>query len=169
MRPAYILLIVFAAAELFLLSAASGQESSPRRGVGLTASLQESQIDIMMPIWVGDKVSIAPAVGFLWVENAGSELRLGIVSREYFTKEKFAPYFGGRLVALISSPDVGTKTTDMLLGLSGGGEYFLDDHFSVGVEAQLNATKSSDQSLRFGNPGRWNVNTGSAVFATVYF
>lgn len=55
------------------------------------------------------------------------------------------------------------------IGIGVGGEYFLGDKFSVGVEAQLNATHSSKTSSRFGNPGGWNINTASAVLATVYF
>ena len=59
--------------------------------------------------------------------------------------------------------------TDIIGGVALGGEYFLSDHFSFGVEAQANVTRSDNQSFRFGNPGGLTLNTATAVLATVYF
>lgn len=55
------------------------------------------------------------------------------------------------------------------MGGAVGAEAFLVPSFSLGVEAQLNATFSDDNSARFGNPGNLNLNTAAAVTATVYF
>lgn len=50
-----------------------------------------------------------------------------------------------------------------------GAEYFFDDQLSLGIEAQLNFSKSADNSGRFGNPGGLNANTATMLFATIYF
>jgi hypothetical protein len=137
--------------------------------IGLSASLQGSQFDILVPVWTSDAFSIAPAVGVLWAQEGGTDLRIGLVPRFFFSKSTFAPYVGARIGALIASPTSGEGATDWLLGLAVGGEYFLDPHFSVGVESELNMTISAEHSGRFGNPGRKNMNTAAAVMATVYF
>jgi len=145
-------------------------QDKPRAGlVGLSASFQSAQADILLPIWLSDRFSLAPAVGLTWAEDNGSDIRVGIAPRFFLTSTKVAPYIGGRVGVLIASPSNGDATTDWIGGLAFGGEYFIDDHFSVGVESQLNVTFSDTKSTRFGNPGKTNVNTGAAVFATVYF
>ncbi|MCK4462246.1 MAG: hypothetical protein KAW46_10605 [candidate division Zixibacteria bacterium] len=45
----------------------------------------------------------------------------------------------------------------------------MQDHFSVGVEAQVNAVFSDEHSYLFGNPNGTNINTAAAVMATFYF
>lgn len=92
-----------------------------------------------------------------------------IHERVYFSRETFAPYAGGRIGILFFTSGNGSGTTGFLLGCAAGGEYYLDEHFSLSVEAQLNMTKSDDQSARFGNPGKWTANTAAAAFATIYF
>ena len=145
------------------------QDNTFQGKVGLSASLQASQVDILLPIWVTNRFSIAPAFGMVWADGGGSDVHLAIVPRFYFHKEKVAPYLGLKAGALIASPSKGESTTDWITGLAIGGEYFLDDYFSFGVESQLNVTISSEKSTRFGNPGKANANTAAAVFATVYF
>ena len=58
---------------------------------------------------------------------------------------------------------------DIILGIAFGAEYFLDEHFSIGVEAQGNLTQSDEKSIRFGNPDGTNFNTATMITATVYF
>ena len=146
------------------------QEKAVKRTLGLSASLQGGQLDILLPIWIGNKVVIAPAFSAVYAEGAGADLGIGFAPRFYFRMEKIAPYVGGRAAAFFSLPtgNVG-NTTDWLLGLALGGEYFLDDKFSIGVEAQANFTISDEQSDRFGNPGGLAINTGTAIFASIYF
>lgn len=140
-----------------------------QRTVGLSAALQANQFDILLPLWLGNTFSIAPAVGFTLVKDGGTDIRLALVPRFYFFREKFAPYIGGRVGVMLAAPDGGESTTDILAGLSGGGEYFLDEHFSLGVEAQINAFIADDNSARFGSLGGTRIGTAAAVFATVYF
>lgn len=165
---------IFTAAAVFtfmLLSAwdMRAQETASTSGIGLSASLQEGQFDILIPIWFSNSFSLAPAVGLASAEDGGSDIRLAIVPRYFFYKRDFAPYIGAKFGVLLASPENGTSTTDMLIGLAGGGEYFLDPHFSLGVEGQFNILMSDENSVRFGNPGKMNMNTAAAVFATVYF
>ncbi len=154
---------------LLVLSCGHAQEAQRSGLVGMSASFQGGQFDILVPIWVSDQVSLAPAVGIIWNEDNGSDIHLGVAPRFFLTKGKVAPYIGGRAGVLIGSPSNGESTKDWIVGLTGGGEYFIDEHFSVGVESQLTFTFSDVNSTRFGNPGKTNLNTGAAVFATVYF
>jgi hypothetical protein len=145
------------------------QEGGFETKVGLSASLQSTQFDIMVPIWASDHFSIAPAFGAVWADEGGSDIHLGLVPRFFFHKDKIAPYVGARIGLLIAAPKGGESTTDVITGVAFGGEYFLDEYFSFGVESQINVTISSEKSARFGNPGKANLNTAAAVFATVYF
>jgi hypothetical protein len=145
------------------------QEGSFETKVGLSASLQANQFDIMVPIWGSDHFAISPAFGVVWANEGGSDIHLGLVPRFFFHKNKVAPYVGARIGFLIAAPKGGESTTDVITGVAFGGEYFLDEYFSFGVESQINVTISSEKSARFGNPGKANLNTAAAVFATVYF
>ena len=139
---------------------------------GFTASFQSSQLDILMPIWVNNKMSIAPIVGLTWEDGTGADLHLGIEPRFYLNRNKVSPYIGLQVGLFNVIPASGTgisSTTDWLAGLAVGGEYFFDENLSVGVESQGNFTFSDPNSSRFGNPGKTNFNTAAAVFATVYF
>lgn len=155
----------------FIVNASSllAQSKTPSSGVGLATSIQDGQFDIMVPIWLGEKFSLAPVVGILFAEGGGSDIRIGVAPRFYLRKEELSPYVGLRVGALMSSPSNGSSTTDIVLGGAFGGEYFLSASFSLGVEAQLNLALSDDNSTRFGNPGKKNINTGAAVIASVYF
>ena len=137
--------------------------------MGISASLQSGQFDILVPVWATNTFSIAPALGLLWAEDGGTDFRFALVPRFYFRKDKVAPFIGGRVGVLVSNPKGGTNATDWIVGLSGGGEYFLDDHFSLGIESQLNLSISDKTSNRFGNPGRLTLNTAAAAYATFYF
>ena len=147
--------------------------------IGLSGSLQENQYGILIPIWITDNLSIAPAFDFKYAEKIGTDFSLGIVPRFYIKTEKFSPYFGlkfGALFNISSSEYVINNTTskkettiDIIGGLAFGAEYFLSENFSFGLEVQGNLTKSDKNSSRFGNPNGINFNTGTAISATIYF
>jgi hypothetical protein len=59
--------------------------------------------------------------------------------------------------------------SDLILGPSFGGEYYFNKNFSVGIELQLNVVLSGEKSMRFSNPDGMNINTATALFATIYF
>ncbi|HTY58186.1 MAG TPA: hypothetical protein VMF59_05185 [Bacteroidota bacterium] len=150
-------------------SSGFGQESAYAGRVGFSASIQGSQGDILVPVWITDSFSLAPSLGLVWAQDSGTDVRFAIVPRVYFRKDRIAPFIGGRIGVLVSSPSVGSSTTDWVVGLAAGGEYFLDDHFSLGVESQLNLSISDENSNRFGNPDGTTLNTAAAVYATFYF
>lgn len=157
--------ILLASSEL-----AISQEKVDKRTFGLSASIQGGQLDIILPIWAGNKVVIAPAFNAVYLEDAGVDLGIGIAPRFYLNMDTVAPYVGGRVGAFFNLPTGNAQeTTDWLLGLALGGEYFFHSKFSVGVEAQANFTISDDLSGRFGNPGGLSLNTATAIFASIYF
>jgi hypothetical protein len=146
------------------------QEKAVERTFGLSASIQGGQLDVILPVWAGNKVVIAPAFNIVYVEDAGVDLGIGIAPRFYLQMDNVAPYIGGRVGTFFNLPSGNAKnSTDWLLGLAVGGEYFLNPKFSLGVEAQTNFAISDDLSGRFGNPGGLSLNTAAAVFASVYF
>jgi hypothetical protein len=160
------------------ISTAYSQDTSKGNSFGISALVQDSQFDILFPIFLSESAVLAPAFGLLYATEVGSDLSLGLVGRFYLNKKVVRPFLGGRAGIILFNPtsnddDNGQtdpeSTTDFLVGFLAGGEYFLNESFSFGVEAQLNATISDENSSRFGNPGGTNINTGAAVFATVYF
>jgi len=171
---AQLLVLIF----LLVTSTTYSQDTSKGNSFGISALVQDSQFDILFPIFLSESAVLAPAIGLIYASEVGSDISLGLVGRFYLNKKVVRPFLGGRAGAIFFNPassdgDDGASdpesTTDFLIGLLAGGEYFLNESFSFGVEAQLNATISDENSSRFGNPGGTNINTGAAVFATVYF
>lgn len=153
-------------------SLAFAQEPVHRAKVGISAAVQSEQLDILIPVWLSERFVIIPSIGFVGVSDSYTDFALGFALRfnAYHHDGKAVPYGGGRVAALQFSPEgPADGATDFVFGPFLGGEYLLDDHFSFGVEAQLNITKSDDNSLRFSNPGGTNINTATAVMATFYF
>ena len=153
-----------------MIEQAVAQEQAAQRTLGLSASIQAGQLDVILPIWAGDRVVIAPAFNFAYVEDGGIDLGVGVVPRFYLRMDKIAPYVSARGGAFFNLPSgSGEDTIDWVVGLAFGGEYFFHPKFSVGVEAQANCAISDDLSDRFGNPGGLNLNTATAVLASIYF
>lgn len=165
-----ILLAVVTCALLWGSAVAQGAASDTK--VGISAVVQSEQLDIMLPVWLSEKMVIVPSLGFVGVSDAYTDLAVGLALRFNARRHdaKAVPYGGGRIVVLQYSPEgPADGATDFIFGPFVGGEYFLDDHFSLGVEAQLNISKSDENSLRFGNPDGTSINTATAVMATFYF
>lgn len=152
----------------------SAQESDSRHPVGIAATVQDGQLGFLVPIWVTEQFSIAPALSINIASSVGAEYGIGIVPRYYLRREKVSPFVGFRAVALLLRPEVGAgvdpiNTTDIVLGGTFGADYFFDQQFAVGIELQGNFTFSDENSLRFNNPGQTNFNTASAIFISIYF
>ncbi len=137
--------------------------------VGLSASIQNSQFGIMVPLWLGEMFVLVPGVDLKYSDAVGTDLSLVLAPRFYIRKEALAPYYGARAGISLFMPKSDTGQLDLIGGLSFGLEYFLTDHLSFVVEAQGNLTKSAGDSFRFGNPGGINFNTGTMVGVTIYF
>jgi len=153
-----------------LICASTTAEPAPRAGmVGLSASWQSGQTDILFPIWASEKLVVTPSLSVVHVTDFATDVGFALAARVNRGSGEAVPYFGVRFGAIHRSPDEGQGLTDFLVGAMLGGECFLRDHFSVGVEAQLNAVISDEHSFRFGNPNGTNINTAAAVSATFYF
>lgn len=142
--------------------------------VGLSGTVQGKQIGIMVPVWVNSNVALVPAIQVQYAESVGSDVVLGLAMRQYGQIEEVAPYFGLRIGTAIFTPSSDSNIdsesrVDYIFGLALGVEYFFREHFSVGVEAQGNLSKSHKESFRFGNPDGLNFNTATMINVTVYF
>ncbi len=146
----------------FTASVAFGQGRPSEGSVGLRASIQSNQTNLEVPIWLTESISLAPVFGLNHREDSFTSLNLGVAPRFYQDLgDNFASYIGARGILQRTSPEVGPEDTDFLLGATGGGEYFLDDHFSLGVEGQLN--------FLFNDNGNDAFTTGAAISGTYYF
>jgi hypothetical protein len=174
-KTSYMKKFVFNAmmAVLLFLSLSGQSQDTCRRTVGISATIQTSQLGIMIPIWIGDHFNISPAFGFLWGDKLGTDYTIGIVPKFYFRTKKLSPYFclRGGFAKFVpdKSNDTETNTTDWIAGVGFGAEYFFDPMFSLGVELQGNFTKSDKNSMRYNNPGNWNFNLATMVSANIYF
>ena len=141
----------------------SSYSEQPRKGnIGITASLQNSQLDFLVPFFVTNNLSLSPAFGFS-SNTSLMNISLGAILRYYLAKGIVSPFIGGRFATIISSPKNGDALINLVLGTLSGGEYFFSKHFSVGIELQVNVLNS------LGNSNSINVNTATAFFATIYF
>ncbi len=153
-----------------LAAPAFGDGDSEHFKVGLSASLQGENVDILLPIWMSDKLVIIPAVSFAYLSDAATDMAVGFALRRNVGQGDAVPFVGARFMLFILNPEGNSSgTTDFVFGPFAGGEYFFHDHFSIGVEAQVNIAKSDKTSLRFGHPDGTTINTATAVFATYYF
>lgn len=138
-------------------------QNRPAEGtVGLSASVQGPSTNLLVPIWVSEDLVIAPTFGLFHQENNRTTLTIGVSPRFYRDLgNNFASYIGARGLIQHSSFDIGDDQTNFVLGATGGGEYFLNSHFSFGVEAQLNlGINDSNENI---------LSTGAAVTASYYF
>jgi hypothetical protein len=155
-----------------LLIAGTAVAEPPKRAgmVGLSASWQSGHTDVLLPIWASEKLVVTPSLSVVHVTDFATDVGFALALRVIRGGTGTAlPYFGGRFGVMHRAPDEGKALTDYLVGAMLGGECFLKDHFSVGVEAQFNAIISDENSFRFGNPNGTNVNSAAAVMATFYF
>ncbi|HLO92015.1 MAG TPA: hypothetical protein VK172_12700 [Lentimicrobium sp.] len=159
---------------LFFVVSTSAQTT---KRLGLTAGIQGNQYGIAVPIRLTQSFSLIPSVAMTYVQENSTDLSTGLAARFYIKQAKVSPYATLRGGVGINLPyndaeqvmiDKSTRM-DIFGGIAFGGEYFIDEHFSFGVEAQGNVTKSDDGSFRFGNPGKVNFNTATMISATIYF
>ena len=144
-----------------------------RRTVGLSANIQNSEAGITVPIFFSQRFVLAPALGVFYAEGIATDISIGIMPKYYFNTGRFAPYSALRLGAVINQPSSeitsAKSSTDIIAGIAGGAEYFPIPNFSFGVEGQINVTKASDVSSRFGSTGGMTANLATAVTANIYF
>lgn len=152
-------------AAIFLATETTFAQSRPAEGaVGISASVQSSQTNIKVPIWASENIVIAPLVGITHQDDNFTQLNVGINPRFYQSLgDDFATYIGlqGILQQTSFDDNQTNDESDFLIGASGGGEYFLDEHFSLGVEGQLNFLLNDNNSNV--------ISTATALTGTFYF
>lgn len=147
---------------LFVVSTAYSQNRPEEGSIGLSASFQGNQTNLMVPIWTTEDIVIAPVFGIVHESDSFTTLNLGVKPRFYRDMgTNFASYIGFQGLLQYTSPEVGDELTNFLLGANGGGEYFFNSHFSVGVEGQLNLLIRDNAENRLA--------TGAALTGSYYF
>lgn len=157
---------------LFFMLFWFGLSYSQGRKIGLSATLQDNQFGINVPVWLTQQFVLAPAFDLRYVEGVATETGIAIAPRFYMNNKQVSPYLGFRLGAFFTNPAASesyNNKIDMLIGAAFGGEYFIANNFSAAIEAQGNFIQSDPGSESFGNQGRISFNTATAVSATIYF
>jgi len=137
--------------------------------LGISASMQSGQTDIIIPFWTSEKAAIMPSIGVSYIGDYSYDFHIGMGIKFALEQGQSIPYAGLRAAALIFKPKNRESSTDIIGGAFIGGEHFFDESFSIGVEGQLNIAKSAENSSRFGNPDKMSFNTAAAIIATYYF
>jgi len=138
-------------------------------GKGCRVNLQSEQLDITIPFAFQPNLEIAPSLSFVYAEEVGTDLGVGLSIRQYLKTSKVSPFLGIRGGMLIYTPEDGDSYTDFISGVLGGVEYFFDEHLSIGAEYQVNFSFSDKFSYRFGNPNKMSINVASAVSVSIYW
>ena len=160
---------------LIIMSLSTTLFSQDSTRVGISGTIQGNQYGILVPIFITENFALVPAIEIIYAESVGLDLGIAIAPRYYIKKSKLSPYCGLKLGIIMNEPLSESKETsnstavDLLGGLAFGAEYFLSNNLSFGIELQGNITKSGKNSNRFGNPDGININTGTMLFATIYF
>jgi hypothetical protein len=131
------------------------------RSVGLGAYMQNSHLHIIVPIWAGPKLAIVPMVRVKNTENVGTDLGLGATIRIYTKIARVSPYFGVRGNADVVLPTGGGSATNFEGGILYGGEFFLNNQFSFGIEAHV--------IVFVPEVGPRMINTATMFLANIYF
>jgi hypothetical protein len=137
--------------------------------IPMSVLIGASQADIVVPVRLSSHMVLGPSFGFVFVGNVGTDYRYGLLSRIFLSDKPVKPFLGCRGGIIVGHRIGSESMTDRFFGIMAGAEYFINEYISTGVEGQLNATFSSDNSSRFGNPGKHNVNTATALYVTLYF
>lgn len=130
----------------------------------LLISSIEMQPDILIAYWVSDRLTVEPSIGLMAYTNE-TYWRLGFSVINHFNQERLSPYLLFRGKAYLLS-DNGRKSSDYLLGVACGGEYFIADKFSISGEAQLNYSVPDKERSLFVR--RNTVNTGVGIAGRFY-
>jgi hypothetical protein len=179
---------LFLFACIILVSTANAGESDDRGTIGISAAFGSGSVSIMTPIWTGRTFVLVPTLGVVHRDRVPSypygaytadnyaQVHFDVLFRFNLAFGEAVPYIGFRLGAINTKTDdyiyydypMGYRKeksyTDGLFGLAAGGEYFLKERLSIGVEGQLNLElyDSESRALR-------QYYTRAVVIGTFYF
>lgn len=168
MNRAHPILVILLALCLIGLTTAINAQTDFEKKIGMTVSIQSGQSGLQFPYWISQKVVLTPTLAYSSLTDNGSSLGLGLAIRFNQSTSNSVPYFGLRVGMDFRFPETGDTRTATVVGTMLGGEHFLDDHFSLGVEFQANVlfwkqvAWPDDKSMTL-------INTGAAALATYYF
>ncbi len=162
-RPGKYFLLTLALVIFASLNSGYAQEEMTRK-FGLTGSVQGAQTTILVPLWLGDRLTVAPGFNLIWVDGGTTNIGLQVTPRIYLDMNRIAPYITGTVGVRLNMPNAGSDTTDLMLALGLGGEYFINPKFSFGVEALLNGSITDISGADI-----LSITTGTAVHANIYF
>lgn len=142
-------------------SFAQGSKSSPRK-YGIAASLQGGQTQIIIPIWIGNKMVVAPNIALAMVSSVSTTISPGVTFRFYMKKiQRITPYVGfGGGASIFSPSGGGASSTTLLINGLWGAEFFMHSKFSFGVEAGIGVTKPKGSGTK--------ISTGTGVLVNIY-
>lgn len=151
--------IVLALASINTTAFAQGTPEEGSLGIRSTIG---GQTAIELPYQLNEKLSIAPALSLVGIENTSTTFGLGILPRYYInTENSLSTYFMGNLGFNNTSFDSGGSATFFVLGIGYGAEYFFGNNFSISADAGLTANMGGDITN--------TLRTGARVSASVYF
>jgi hypothetical protein len=128
-------------------------------------------------------MQLSPRLGVIYQTKSLKEITLGLSAKYYPVKKTVSPFIAFNLGALyyeragqyvsmageiIPLQNSVSGFTDFTFGPGFGGEYFINENFSVGIEGQLNFTAATQKSFQY-SPGTLNFSTAALIYATVYF
>lgn len=145
--------LAFAITALALALPAAAQEKT-RIGLGVSITPESSfgpTVEVYLPIDVRANLRIEPSLGIFTADSGGAgESDITIGAGVFLMKRISQPvnlYYGGRVKLNFASVDTGAADesgTDISFAGAVGGEYFLVDAFSIGLEGQLGYYSTSD-------------------------
>jgi hypothetical protein len=125
--------IISAGTTLALLMAAGSAfaDNSLNTGtMGLNVSVSGGQM-ISGKDFIAKDTAVLAGFGFTNTSGTGGGTAIGLMGgiRKYMKTEDFAPFVGGRLSYTTNGRT--TATSDFVIGVEAGAEYFLAKHFSI--------------------------------------
>lgn len=122
---------------LFLIPVlSSGQDQSSKTvNKGLTVSIQDRELGIMVPFYLSTKFILAPGFQFVSASKVGTDIGLGLATKAFLNDHKsIRPYWGLKAgLGFYKAPNTSNQI-DIILGAAFGVEYFFNPNFSIGGE-----------------------------------
>ena len=142
---------------------ARAQENQVHGKWGLGATLQGGQTAIFVPIWLSPTFMLVPNASLNYIESTSTTVGAGLWVKIFPNMSRVAPFWGLGVTTstLILSGGGGSNTTIVPAAFFGG-EFFINQRFSFGVQPTVAVAIPP-------NSGPISVNTLTLVYATVFF
>ena len=167
MRNHRMYLLILSATALLLAmegpQAALAQENQVNRKWGLGASLQGGQTAVFVPIWLSPTFMLAPTASLNYVENTSTTIGAGVFVKIFPHMARIAPFWGlGATTSTVIISGGGGSNTTIIPAVFFGGEFFINQRFSFGVQPTVAVVIPP-------NSGPLQINTATLLYATIFF